>query len=137
VGGPQRWSEHGGEEKNSKPLPGPKHPNIQPTAQRHNTDLLMECIPNKFNLVHVLTSHLLTYLLTYLLTHSLTPWCSIFFEKLIACQTISRLLYGTRRFTTVLTKVRNRTTITELPEDNLRDKKVMSNRTIIQSLKGN
>jgi hypothetical protein len=34
LGGPQSFSEHGGEEKNSQPLPGLEPPIIQPVAQR-------------------------------------------------------------------------------------------------------
>jgi len=35
LGGPQNRSGHGGEEKNSQPLPGPKPPIIQPVTQRY------------------------------------------------------------------------------------------------------
>jgi hypothetical protein len=37
--GPQSRSEHGGEEKNSQPLPGPEPPIIQPVAQRYTAEL--------------------------------------------------------------------------------------------------
>jgi hypothetical protein len=39
VGGPQSRSGHGGEEKNSQPLPGLEPPIIQPVAQRCTTEL--------------------------------------------------------------------------------------------------
>jgi hypothetical protein len=39
LGGPQRRSERGGEEKNSHFLPGLKSPIIQPVAQRYTTEL--------------------------------------------------------------------------------------------------
>jgi hypothetical protein len=46
---------------------------------------------------------------SYLVTHSLTPWCNILFEELIVTQLVKKypLLYGTRRFITVLTKARH------------------------------
>jgi hypothetical protein len=37
-----------------------------------------------------MNTYLLTYLLTYSLTHSLTPWCRIFFEKLIVTQLVKQ-----------------------------------------------
>jgi hypothetical protein len=39
LGGPQSRSEHGGEKKNSQPLPGFEHPIIQPVAQSYDTEL--------------------------------------------------------------------------------------------------
>jgi hypothetical protein len=39
LGGPQRWSEHGGEEKNSQPLLGLEPLIIQPIAQCYTTEL--------------------------------------------------------------------------------------------------
>jgi hypothetical protein len=39
LGGPQRRFGHGGEEKNSQPLPGLKLPIIQLVAQRYTTEL--------------------------------------------------------------------------------------------------
>jgi hypothetical protein len=39
LGGPQSWSGHSDEEKNSQPLLGFKHPFIQPVAQCYTTDL--------------------------------------------------------------------------------------------------
>jgi hypothetical protein len=39
LGGPQSRSEHGGEEKNSKPLPGFEFPIIQPVAQSYTIEL--------------------------------------------------------------------------------------------------
>jgi hypothetical protein len=36
---PQSRSGHGGEEKNSQPLPGLEPPNVQPVAQRYTTEL--------------------------------------------------------------------------------------------------
>jgi hypothetical protein len=39
LGDPQSRSGHGGEEKNSKPLPGLELPIIQPIAQRYTTEL--------------------------------------------------------------------------------------------------
>jgi hypothetical protein len=39
LGGPQSQSGHGGEEKNSKPLPGLEPPIIQPVAQCYTTEL--------------------------------------------------------------------------------------------------
>jgi hypothetical protein len=38
-GGPQSQSEFGGEEINSQPLPGNKHPLFYPVAQRYTNDL--------------------------------------------------------------------------------------------------
>jgi hypothetical protein len=38
--GPQNWSGHGGEEKNSHPLPELEDPIIQPVAQRYTAELL-------------------------------------------------------------------------------------------------
>jgi hypothetical protein len=39
LGGHQSSSEHGGEEKNSQPLPGLEPPIIQPVVQRYTTEL--------------------------------------------------------------------------------------------------
>jgi hypothetical protein len=39
LGGPQSWSGHGGEEKNSRLLPGLEPLIIQPVAQHHTTEL--------------------------------------------------------------------------------------------------
>jgi hypothetical protein len=39
LGGPQRLSGRGGEEKNSHPLPGLEPPTVQPIAQRYTTEL--------------------------------------------------------------------------------------------------
>jgi hypothetical protein len=39
LGGPQRWSRHGGEEKNSQPLPGIESPIIQSVVQGYTTEL--------------------------------------------------------------------------------------------------
>jgi hypothetical protein len=39
LGGHQSRSGHGGEEKNSQPLPGLEPPIIQPVAQRYTTEL--------------------------------------------------------------------------------------------------
>jgi hypothetical protein len=39
LGAPQRRSGHGGEEKNSQPLPGLEPPIIQSVAQRYTTEL--------------------------------------------------------------------------------------------------
>jgi hypothetical protein len=39
LGGPQRWSRHDGEEKNSQPLPGIEPSIIQPVDQRYTTEL--------------------------------------------------------------------------------------------------
>jgi hypothetical protein len=39
LGGSQRRSGRGGEEKNSQPLPGLEPPIIQPVAQRYTTEL--------------------------------------------------------------------------------------------------
>jgi hypothetical protein len=39
LGGPQSRSGHGGEEKNSQPLPGLEPPIIQPVAQRYTMEL--------------------------------------------------------------------------------------------------
>jgi hypothetical protein len=38
LGGPQSRSEHGGEEKNSQPLPGLEPPIIQTVVQRYTTE---------------------------------------------------------------------------------------------------
>jgi hypothetical protein len=51
LGGPQSRSGHGGEKKNSQPLPGLEPPIIQPLAQRYTTELsrllkLTLCIEN-------------------------------------------------------------------------------------------
>jgi hypothetical protein len=39
LGGPQGRSGHGGEDKNSQPLPGIEPPIIQPVAQRYTAEL--------------------------------------------------------------------------------------------------
>jgi hypothetical protein len=39
LGGPQSWSEHGGEQKSSQVLLGLKPPIIQPIAQHYTTEL--------------------------------------------------------------------------------------------------
>jgi hypothetical protein len=39
LGGPQSWSGHGGEEKNSQPLTELESPVIQPVAQHYTTEL--------------------------------------------------------------------------------------------------
>jgi hypothetical protein len=39
LGGPESWSEHGGEKKNFQPLPGLEPPIIQPVDQRYSTEL--------------------------------------------------------------------------------------------------
>jgi hypothetical protein len=39
LGGPQTRSGHGGEEKNSQPLPGLELPIIQPVTQRYTTEI--------------------------------------------------------------------------------------------------
>jgi hypothetical protein len=39
LGGLQSWSGHGGEEKNSQPLPGLEPLIIQPISQNYNTEL--------------------------------------------------------------------------------------------------
>jgi hypothetical protein len=39
LGGPQSWSGHGGEEKNSQPVPGLAPPTIQPIAQPYIIEL--------------------------------------------------------------------------------------------------
>jgi hypothetical protein len=44
LGGPQNRFGHGGEEKNSQPLPGLEPPNIQPVAQRYTTTLFKEVL---------------------------------------------------------------------------------------------
>jgi len=40
----------------------------------------------------LLLTYLFTYLLTYLLTYSLSPWCRMFFEKLIVTQLVKQQL---------------------------------------------
>jgi hypothetical protein len=52
LGGPQSRSGRGGEEKNSKPLPGLETPIIQPVAQRYTTELfqLPYTSNDKFNI---------------------------------------------------------------------------------------
>jgi len=44
LGGPQSCSGHGGKEKNSQPLLGPKPPIIQPIAQCDTTELFQLCV---------------------------------------------------------------------------------------------
>jgi hypothetical protein len=39
LGGPQSWSGHGGEEKNSQPLLGLELPIMQSVAERYTTEL--------------------------------------------------------------------------------------------------
>jgi hypothetical protein len=41
LGGPQSWSGHGGEEKNSQSLPGLELLIIQATAQHYTTELFL------------------------------------------------------------------------------------------------
>jgi hypothetical protein len=51
LGGPQSWSGHNGEEKNSDPLPGLESPIIQPGAQRYTAELarlLAKVVKRKF-----------------------------------------------------------------------------------------
>ena len=50
----------------------------------------------------------LTFLLTYVLTYLLTPWCRVLLEKLTGLQPVKKfpVFYGTRRFITALTSVR-------------------------------
>jgi hypothetical protein len=51
LGKPQSQSGHGGEKKNSKPLPGLEPPIMQPVAQRYATEisrlLIVECVSKK------------------------------------------------------------------------------------------
>ena len=53
--------------------------------------------------------YLLTYVLTYLVTYLLVPWSRVRLEKLTGSQLVKKLpaFYGTRRFTTALTRVRH------------------------------
>jgi hypothetical protein len=55
LGGLQSRSGHGGEEKNSKPLPGLELPIIQPVAQRYTTELSR--LPKVANMVEVIQGH--------------------------------------------------------------------------------
>jgi hypothetical protein len=41
LGGPQSWSGHGCEEKNSQPLPGLEPQIMQPVVKRYATELVM------------------------------------------------------------------------------------------------
>jgi len=61
------------------------------------------------NLLTYLLTYLLTNLLTYLLTYLLTPWSTVLLEKPIVTQLLKKFpaFYGTRRFITVLTRIRH------------------------------
>jgi hypothetical protein len=64
LGGPQSRSGHGGEVKNSQPLPGIEPPIIQPVAQRYTTEV-SRLVKVKVKLSLCLTKHhaMKTYLL--------------------------------------------------------------------------
>jgi hypothetical protein len=47
LGGPQSWSGHSGEEKNSQPLPELKLLLIQPIAQHYTAELILKLISEK------------------------------------------------------------------------------------------
>jgi hypothetical protein len=49
LGGPESWSLHGGEEKNSQPLPGLEPLIIQPVAQRYTTELFWLLISDRIS----------------------------------------------------------------------------------------
>jgi hypothetical protein len=77
LGGPQSWSWHGGEEKNSQPLPGlepPNHPAHQPIAQHYTIELswLLSSLCRIYNmlLVKLVFWHFLIYFMVKRLLHT-------------------------------------------------------------------
>jgi hypothetical protein len=93
LGGPQSRSGRGGEEKNSQPLPGLKHPIIQPVAQRYITDISL------LSYATLITDKAVTLSLTTdvpligrKVTDKLTPWKRVLLEKLIVTQLAKNFL---------------------------------------------
>jgi hypothetical protein len=100
MGGNQSRSGRGGEEKNFQPLPGLEPSIIQSEAQRYTTEI-SRLYYTQITLYYEVTL-LLDLLCTLTLTHSMVQDILRKADSHSACQTISRFLYGIRRFITVL-----------------------------------
>jgi hypothetical protein len=102
VGEPQSLSGHGGEEKNSQPLPGLESPIIQSVARRNTTELSLKA----FLLPRVMVALVVTPCSNVM--WELTPWSRVLLEKPLVTLLVKKfpVFYRAQNFITVFTRAR-------------------------------